>query len=61
MALFPKGTNPKQLVTAIIDAGLGIVSFRDLSQAIEMLLLMPRFRTSRPAATISGTTNRGKS
>jgi ABC-2 type transport system ATP-binding protein len=55
MALFPKGTDQAQVVRAIIDAGVQIVNFRDLSYQIEMLLLMPRFRTSRVTTIVSAT------
>jgi ABC-2 type transport system ATP-binding protein len=47
MVLFPKGTDPQPLLLAIVEAGFRILSFRDLSDAIEMLMLMPRFRASR--------------
>jgi ABC-type multidrug transport system ATPase subunit len=48
-ALFPKGTSQEVLVRAMLDAGLRVKNFRDLSNAIELLLLMPRFKSSRQA------------
>jgi ABC-2 type transport system ATP-binding protein len=45
LALFPKGTDSALLVQAIYQAGLRITNFRDLSNSIEMLLLMARFKS----------------
>jgi ABC-2 type transport system ATP-binding protein len=48
LALFPKGTDSERVIKAIYDLGLRLNNFRDLSNSIEMMLLMPRFKTSSP-------------
>jgi len=49
LALFPKGTNQEVLVKAMFEAGVWVKNFRDLSNSIEALLLMPRFKAWRQA------------
>src|SRR5262245_51027744 len=57
LARFPKGTRQEMLVQAMFEAGLQVKNFRDLSNSIEALLLMPRFKASRQAKEF-GTVNK---
>jgi hypothetical protein len=57
-ALFSKGTDQKALVTAVYENGFRVKNFRDLSNDIEALLLMPRFRAWRQRRAASHTTSR---
>jgi ABC-2 type transport system ATP-binding protein len=43
-ALFAKGADSAMLMNSISRAGLRVIKFRDLSDSVEMMLLLPRFR-----------------
>jgi ABC-2 type transport system ATP-binding protein len=47
LVLFPKGTDGARLQRSLLEAGLAPTSYRNLSNSVEALLLMPRFRVFR--------------
>jgi ABC-2 type transport system ATP-binding protein len=54
-ALFPKGTELDMVIKAMHDADFRVKSFRDLSNSIEVLMLMPRFGSMLRAKPVGRT------